>query len=85
MTAPPRSSEPQEPMLFGWMSLPMLKTIGYLISTVSVVLLAIVSWPKAKDSAFLAACLIGGAATSMMGMLCRWLSYEIEKRAKRRR
>jgi hypothetical protein len=61
MTAPPRSSEPQEPMLFGWMSLPMLKTIGYLISTVSVVLLAIVSWPKAKDSAFLAACLIGGA------------------------
>lgn len=75
---------PREPILFGWLSLPMLKTIGYLISTVSVVLLAIVSWPKAKESPLLTACLFGGAATSMIGMFCRWLSYEIEKRAKDR-
>lgn len=73
-----------EPLILGWMSLPMLKTIGYLISTVSVTLLAIVSWEKAREDAFLAACLIGGAATSMIGMLCRWLSYEVEKRGKHR-
>ena len=84
MSLPSDKTDTPEPMLFGWMSMPMLKTIGYLISTVSVVLLAIVSWPKAKEDAVLAACLIGGAATSMMGMLCRWLSYEIEKRSKRR-
>lgn len=60
-----------------------LKTVGYLISTVSVILLAIVAWPKAKESAFLFACLIGGALASMMGMTCRWLSYEIEERRKR--
>jgi hypothetical protein len=26
------------------------------------------------------ACLLGGAATSIAGMFCRWLSYETEKR-----
>jgi hypothetical protein len=62
------------------LALPHVKTAGYLISTVSVVLLAIVSWPKAKESPFLLACLIGGALTSMIGMFCRWLSYEIENR-----
>lgn len=76
--APP----PRDPKLLGWLSLPMLKTIGYLISIVSVVLLALVSWPKAKDSPLLIACLIGGALTSMIGMFCRWLSYEIEERRK---
>jgi hypothetical protein len=74
---------PCDPKLLGWLSLPMLKTLGYLISTVSVVLLALVSWPKAKDSPLLIACLIGGVLTSMIGMFCRWLSYEIEERQKR--
>lgn len=62
-------------MLSPW----MLKTAGYLISTVSVILLAVVAWPKAKDSALLAACLIGGVVASIIGMGCRWLSYAIEK------
>ena len=57
-----------------------LKGFGYAISTLSVMLLAIVSWPKAKDSSVLLACLIAGAATSIIGMFCRWLSYEIEQR-----
>lgn len=59
-----------------------LKSFGYFISTISVVLLAVVSWPKAKDSSILMACLLGGAATSIVGMFCRWLSYEIEERRK---
>jgi hypothetical protein len=57
-----------------------VKTLGYLISTISVVLLAIVSWPKARENPVMIACLVGGAATSMIGMFCRWLSYEIEER-----
>lgn len=63
-------------------SLHKLKGFGYCISTVSVSLLAAVSWPHAKESVLLTACLVGGAVTSIIGMFCRWLSYEIEKRQK---
>jgi hypothetical protein len=59
-----------------------LKGVGYLISTVSVILLAIVSWSSASKSSLLIACLLGGAAASIAGMFCRWLSYEMEKRQK---
>jgi hypothetical protein len=65
-------------------SLHMLKGIGYVISTISVVLLGIVSWSSASQSPWLLACLLGGAAISIAGMLCRWLSYEIEKRGESR-
>ncbi|WP_149803587.1 hypothetical protein [Mesorhizobium sp. NFR06] len=65
-------------------SLHLLKGIGYSISTVSVVLLAAVSWGNASKSPLLIACLLGGAATSIIGMFCRWLSYEIEKRDQKR-
>jgi hypothetical protein len=61
-------------------SLHVLKGVGYLISTVSVILLAIVSWSSASKSSVLTACLIGGAVSSIVGMCCRWLTYEIEKR-----
>jgi hypothetical protein len=57
----------------------LLKGIGYLISTGSVILLAIVSWSSASESPVLTACLIGGAALSIVGMFCRWLTYQIEK------
>ena len=59
-----------------------IKSFGYLISTISVVLLSIVSWSKAKEQPLLMACLIGGAISSIIGMFCRWLSYEIEERRK---
>jgi biotin transporter BioY len=63
------------------MNLPLLlKTGGYLVSTISVVLLATVAAPKAAESPIMLACLIGGALTSIVGMACRWLSYQIEKR-----
>lgn len=65
-------------------SLQILKTIGYLVSTISVVLLTLVSWPKAQESTLLLACLIGGALTSVIGMFCRWLSYEIEHRRRQK-
>ncbi|MDH6231956.1 hypothetical protein M2281_002554 [Mesorhizobium soli] len=57
-----------------------LKGAGYLISTVSVLLLAFVSWQHAKESVALTACLLVGALASIIGMFCRWLTYEIEKR-----
>ena len=61
-------------------ALHLLKGVGYLISTASVVLLAIVSWSSASQNPLLSACLLGGAAASIVGMFCRWLTYEIEKR-----
>lgn len=62
-------------------SLHMLKGVGYLISTTSVILLAIVSWSSASSKSYvLTACLVGGAVLSIIGMFCRWLTYEIEKR-----
>ncbi|WP_111548239.1 hypothetical protein [Mesorhizobium kowhaii] len=63
----------------------LLKGIGYLVSTASVVLVAIVSWSSASKGPVFIACLIGGAALSIVGMLCQWLSYEIEKRQDDRR
>ena len=57
-----------------------LKGAGYLTSAVSVVLLSIVSWSHMKDSFALSVCLLGGAATSVIGMFCRWLTYEIGER-----
>jgi hypothetical protein len=49
-----------------------------------VFLLAAVSWSSAQKSTLLTGLLLGGAATSIIGMFCRWLSYEIEKRQKKR-
>lgn len=60
-----------------------IKTIGYMISVVSVVLLAIVSWKNAASNPVLAVCLFGGALTSVTGMAMRWLSYEMEEMEKR--
>jgi len=57
-----------------------LKSLGYAISTLSVLLLATVSWQSASKAPFLAVCLVGGAATSIVGMALRWSSYALEKR-----
>jgi hypothetical protein len=47
---------------------------------VSVFLLAAVSWSSAQKSTLLTVLLTIGAAASIIGMFCRWLTYEIEKR-----
>jgi hypothetical protein len=57
-----------------------LKGFGYLTSSISVFLLATVSWSSAQKNTLLTACLIAGAATSIVGMFFRWLTYEIGKR-----
>lgn len=60
----------------------VIKTCGYLVSTVSVILLAIVAWPGASKQPLLAIALIVGAAASITGMGLRWLSYWVEERRK---
>lgn len=60
----------------------VIKTTGYLVSTVSVILLAVASWPKAQEDPVFMTCLICGAVASVVGMFCRWLSYSIEKKQK---
>jgi len=56
-----------------------IKTLGYAISTLSVILLGIVSWKSASADMLLMLCLLGGMATSITGMALRWLSYRLEK------
>ncbi|MDB5448914.1 MAG: hypothetical protein JWQ52_42 [Phenylobacterium sp.] len=58
----------------------LLKTLGYLVSVLSVLLLGVVSWQSAADNPLLFACLIGGMATSVLGMFLRWVSYVREKK-----
>jgi hypothetical protein len=63
----------------------MLKTAGYLTSTLSVLLLGLVSWKAASHDLLLMACLLLGVAASIMGMVLRWLSYRLEDIARRRK
>ena len=58
----------------------MLKTSGYLVSTISVVLLGVVSWESASKNPVLLSCLIMGMTASTVGMLLRWLSYRHERK-----
>ena len=60
------------------------KGLGYLISTVSVVLLGIVAWQSASRDPLLLICLIGGMASSVLGMSLRWISHRIEQKEKDR-
>jgi hypothetical protein len=62
----------------------MLKTMGYIISTLSVVLLGVVSWKAAAQDPILLDCLIAGMLLSAAGMLLRWLAYRAEQQARRR-
>jgi len=61
----------------------MLKTCGYLVSTVSVALLGYAAWPGA-EKAGLAPVLVAGMVTSTAGMALRWASHVLEGRRARR-
>lgn len=63
----------------------MLKTLGYSISSVSVLCLGAVSWDGAKDKPVMQLLLIVGMATSILGMVARWLSFAREQQAKGKR
>ena len=59
-----------------------LKGSGYLVSTASVVLLAIPGIKAAMETPILFVCVLGGAATSIAGMYLRWRSHRIEQKKK---
>jgi divalent metal cation (Fe/Co/Zn/Cd) transporter len=61
----------------------LLKGLGYLVSTFSVILLGIVAWKGAKDEPVLFACLIAGMAASVIGMGLRWVSHRLGEKEKR--
>ena len=57
------------------------KLIGYLISSVSVLLLGAAAMPGAEDGGWKLPALIAGMATSILGMACREYSHRQEKAA----
>jgi hypothetical protein len=65
------------------MDLRRIKTFGYLISSVSVMLLGIVSWHGLKGQPLMQLLLLLGMLASIAGMFCRWLSYEKQHRDER--
>jgi len=60
------------------------KGLGYLVSSISVLLLGLVSWKSASEQPLLFACLIGGMIASVAGMLLRWISHRIGENEKDR-
>lgn len=61
-----------------------IKTAGYMISALSVGLLGYAAWPGAVKAG-LAVPLVLGMVTSVLGMACRWFSYERERDQRRGR
>lgn len=57
----------------------VIKTAGYLVSTLSVFLLAALSLKSASESFILTLCLAVGVAASIAGMGLRWWSYKVQK------
>jgi len=62
----------------------IFKGLGYLVSTISVILLGIVAWKSASEQPLLFLCLILGMAASVIGMGLRWISHRIEQKEKER-
>lgn len=60
----------------------VLKGLGYLTSTLSVLLLGMVSIDAASKSTLLAVCLAAGMASSVLGMFFRWRSHRLEQKEK---
>lgn len=57
-----------------------LKAFGYFVSTVSVVFLGIVAWPKPGEPDWHAWAVAVGMATSIAGMFLRFLSHRKDRR-----
>ena len=62
----------------------VVKGLGYLVSTLSVILLGIVSWKSASEQPLLFVCLILGMLASVAGMSLRWISHRLEQKQKAR-
>ena len=52
-----------------------LKSAGYVVSIISVILLGMTAWKTASQDDVLRLCLIGGMLASIAGMLLRWISH----------
>ena len=59
-----------------------LKSLGYLISIVSVVLLGSVAWKSASGDSTMLTCLILGMTSSIVGIGMRWAQFIIDLREK---
>ena len=57
-----------------------MNALGYVISTLSVMMLGAVAWPKPGDPPHLAWLVIGGMASSILGMFLRYLSHRKDKK-----
>jgi uncharacterized membrane protein len=57
----------------------LLKLYGYLISTLSVMILALIAWHTTETDG-LRALVILSALLSVFGMVLRWLSFERDER-----
>lgn len=56
-----------------------MKGLGYLISIVSVFLLAVPAFKSASEEPPMLLCLVAGMAASIAGMFLRWLSHRRQK------
>lgn len=59
-----------------------LQGLGYLVSTLSVLMLGAVGWKAAQNDDTLFVLLILGMAASIAGMLLRWMSFLQDQREK---
>ena len=59
-----------------------LKSYGYLISIVSVLLLGTVAWKSASEDTAMLVCLILGMVSSVAGMGMRWAQFVLDMREK---
>ena len=57
-----------------------MKSLGYLVSTLSVFMLGAVAWPQAGEPREKMWLIVGGVATSIVGMFLRYLSHRQDKR-----
>ena len=58
-----------------------MKSLGYLISVVSVIMLGTVAWPKPDEPRWKGVVLVCGMTASIVGMFLRFLSNRKEKAA----
>jgi len=56
-----------------------LKGIGYAVSTVSVLFLGVVAWPKPSDPQWHAWAVVVGMVTSILGMVLRYVSHRKDR------
>lgn len=61
-----------------------MQGLGYFVSIISVLLLAAVAWPKPGDPEWIFPVLLAGMATSIVGMILRYLEHRRQRREVKR-